>query len=132
MPRRKKIRITISYIIIIAAIAGVLLAGLDITSGNITMFNYVDFLSGFTTWAFQLRFDWLMLLFLLPLTVGLFLVSRKGIPVADSVLVLIMGTLFSAPLLAGFTEFGLHPYRYIPLVVFFAVGVGTLLSKKTK
>ena len=132
IPRRKKIHITISYVIIIVTMAGVLLAGLEIYGGTFTTFNYVDFWSSFTVWAFQLRFDWLMLLFLLPLTVGLFLVSRKGIPVADSVLVLIMGTLLSAPLLASFTDFGLHPYRFIPLVVFFAIGVGTLLSKKTK
>jgi len=50
---------------------------------------------------------------------------------ADSILILIAGTLFSAPLLLGFTEFNTQPYRLIPFIVFFAMGVGTLLSRKT-
>ena len=33
-------------------------------------------------------------------------------------------------LLTGFTEVTSQPYRYVPLVVFFAMGVGTILSKK--
>ena len=150
IPKGKKIRITISYVIIFVIIIGIILPGIfstDIISddikigddsrgyllskaGKITMFNYSDFWSGLTTWAFQLRFDWLVLLFLLPLTVCLFLMSRKGILESDSVLVLIVGALLSIPLLSAFTNFNLHPYRYIPLVVFFAVGVGTLLSKR--
>jgi len=48
------------------------------------------------------------------------------------VLVLIAGMLFSAPLVTGFTDITNQPYRFIPLVVFFAMGVGMLLSKKEK
>ena len=134
IPKRKKIRITISYVIIFVVMLAISLA--SVASGERTIagdqlgFDYSEFWSGFTKWTFQLRFDWLVLLFLLPLTVGLFLTSRKGILEADSILILLMGILLSAPLLSGFTGFLIHPYRFMPLIVFFAIGVGTLLSKK--
>jgi len=64
------------------------------------------------------------------LTVGLILVARSGIKEADSILVLMGGTLLAAPLLAGFTGFNVYPYRYIPFIIFFSIGVGILLSRK--
>jgi len=73
----------------------------------------------------------LVLLFIFPLIVGLFIAARNGIRHADSIMVLIGGILFSVPLLTGFTELTNQPYRFVPLVVFFAIGVGILLTKKS-
>lgn len=134
--RKKKFYILISYIIIvIVGIIGLFIVGIDF-GGEIAQrgltFDYYDFWSAFTAWSFQLRFDNLFLLFIVPLTVTLFLISRQGFPQAASALVLIAGTIIAMPLLAAFTGFNLHPYRYVPLVVFFAIGVGTLLPKNTK
>jgi len=136
IPRKKKFYILISYIIIgIIGIIGLFILGIDF-GGEIAQrgltFDYIDFWSAFTAWSFQLRFDSLFLLFIVPLTVTLFLISRQGFPQADSALVLIAGTIIAMPLLAALTGFNLHPYRYVPLVVFFAIGVGALLSKNTK
>ena len=128
LPQRKKILITISYVIILVIFGLVLFLEKPTL---ITNFDNNDFWLGFSSWSFQLRFDGLFLLFLLPLTVALFFKSRKGVDIADSILILIAGTLFSAPLLAGFTEYNVHPYRLIPFIVFFAMGIGTLLSRKT-
>ncbi|MGI0082467.1 MAG: hypothetical protein ACREAG_04100, partial [Nitrosopumilaceae archaeon] len=72
-----------------------------------------------------------VLIFLLPLVMGLFIASRRGMMQADSIMVLILGMLLSAPFLQGFTDFTNQPYRFVPLIVFFAMGVGTILSKKT-
>ena len=131
MPRKNKIYITISYVVI-AAIIAVAPFYLDSSRlDDILPFDYSDFWSGFTAWAFQLRFDWAVLLFILPLIVGLFLTSRRGIPEADSILVLLMGILILGPLLVGFTFYVSNPYRFVPMRVFFAVGVGNLLSKRT-
>jgi len=129
IPRRKKIKITISYGVLVS----VMLVGaflVDTGPSIIKPFSNFDFWDGFTTWASMLRLDGLVLLFLLPLTVGLFMISRNGVREADSILILLGGILISAPLLAAFTDFNIQPYRYMPLIVFFAVGVGTLLSKK--
>ena len=60
---------------------------------------------------------------------GLFILSRRGLKIADAIIVQIVGIIFVMPLLSAMTSFDLHPYRYVPLVGFFAIGVGTLLSK---
>lgn len=100
------------------------------TSGVEAALGWSGFWQGFTSFSFQLRFDILIIIFLLPLIVGLFIASRSGIKQADSVMFLIAWTLFSAPLLTGFTDQTNQPYRFLPLVVFFAMGVGVLLSKR--
>jgi len=130
--RKNKIILTISYLVIIGILAaGVLLISDSPYRNSLINFDIAEFWSGFTAWAFQLRIDGLVLVFLLPLIVGLFLKARQGNQELDSILVLIAGILFAAPLLAGFTEFNLQPYRWIPLIVFFAIGVGALFSKSS-
>ena len=93
-------------------------------------FDADSFWLGFTSFSYQLRFDGLIILFILPLVVGLFIASKKGLIHGDSILVLIGWTLLTAPLLTGFTELTNQPYRFVPLIVFFAMGVGLLFSKK--
>jgi len=93
-------------------------------------FDSNDFWLGFTSFSYQLRFDGLVLLFILPLIAGLFIASRNGIKQAESIMVLIGGVLLSAPILTGFTEQTAQPYRFVPLIAFFAIGVGVLLSKR--
>jgi len=131
---RKKIYILISYFVIVTAGAvGILFTGgsaiIGLTPGNLT-FDVTDFLAGFTVWSFQLRSDIFFLMFILPLTVGLFLVARKDILHADSILVIIVGIILAMPLMAAMTGYNLHPYRYVPLIVFFGIGVGMLFSNK--
>jgi len=69
LPQRKKILITISYVIILVIFGLVLFLEKPTL---ITNFDNTDFWLGFSSWSFQLRFDGLFLLFLLPLTVVLF------------------------------------------------------------
>jgi len=134
IPTRKKIYIIISYIVISTAIAvGILFLDVNVGGGlgdGELTFDVEDFLAGFTAWSFQLRTEIFLLMFILPLTVGLFLVARKDIPHADSILVIIVGIILAMPLLAAMTDVRLHPYRYVPLIVFFGIGVGMLFSNK--
>jgi len=128
--KKTKIILTISYVIIfLVVLSTIVFADRQGYGRALTSFEFEEFVAGFTTWAFQLRIDGLVLVFLLPLTIGLFIKSRQGFKEADSILVLITGILLSAPFLVGFTEFNIQPYRWIPLIVFFAIGVGVLLSK---
>jgi len=128
--KNKKIILVISTTVII------LVGGLAAMSGNEgdisenEEFDDKEFWMGFTSFSYQLRFDGLIILFLLPLIVGLFIASKKGIKHADSLMILISGMLIIAPFLTAFTNQTNQPYRFIPLVVFFAMGVGVLLSKK--
>ena len=53
-------------------------------------------------------------------------------PHADSIMFLILAMLLSAPIIVGFLGTSNTPYRFLPLVVFFAIGVGILFSKRVK
>jgi hypothetical protein len=128
--KRKKILVLLGYLgTVIISIALVVSLGINV-SGRSEDFKSQEFWMGFTSLAYQLRFDGLILLFLLPLIVGLFIASRKNVKTAESVMILICGMLLVTPFLSGFTIETNQPYRLVPLVVFFAIGVGTLLSKR--
>ena len=76
--------------------------------------------------------DSLLLLTIFPVVVGLVLLAKNHLKEADSILLLILGTLIAGPILIMFTNFyEILPYRYIPLIVFFAIGIGMFFSKKS-
>ena len=127
--RQKKIRLAVSYgVIVVLGIVLLSVAGVSLL--EVGKFNSHDFWGGFTAFSSEFRFDGLVLVLLLPLTVGLFIASRRRVAHTDSIMFLIMGMLLSAPLMQGFSDLINAPYRFVPLVVFFAIGVGILLSKK--
>jgi len=122
---KKRMYVLIFYTILI--IAG-LFAASDLFDSDIT-YQPENFIKGFVQFSYQLRFDPIILIFLLPLTVALFLKSLKGFHQGNSIQILISGFLLIPPLLITFTQQTNEPYRLIPLVVFFAIGVSTLLGK---
>ena len=127
IPRNRKLAIVVPTVIIIAA-GGALSS--QIIDDTQEPFNSNEFWVGFVSFAQQLRLDGLVLLFVLPLIVGLFLAAKNGIKQAESIMVLISGILILAPILTGFTDQTNQPYRFVPLIVFFAIGVGVLLTKR--
>lgn len=138
---RSKVSKTTKVIVCVACIVIVLSLYAVVSSRGISFvlaggqqeeFSSKEFWMGFTSFAYQMRFDGLVILFILPLIVGLFVAARHGINHAESIMVLISGILLIAPILTGYTDQTNQPYRFVPLVVFFAVGVGTLLSKKAQ
>ncbi|MBS3926373.1 MAG: hypothetical protein KGZ34_06770 [Nitrosarchaeum sp.] len=131
MTRKKKMLILLSYLVIVlVSVLVVVSLGINV-SGRSEGFSYQEFMIGFTSFAYQLRFDGIVLSFLIPLIFGLFIASIKKVRNAESVMILIMGTLLVAPFLTGFTIETNQPYRFVPLIVFFAIGVGTLLTKRS-
>ena len=129
---KKKPRIIISYLLLVSILLGAVFSGMTSIGPEFSelSFDFGEFFQGFSAWSYQMRFDNLVLIFYLPLTVGLILLSRRGIREADSILVLIGVTLVAAPLLSGFTGYNVFPYRYIPFIIFFSIGVGTLFSRR--
>ncbi len=124
-------------IIVSGITAGIILAGgiasmgsFSAAQGTEEKFDAKEFQMGFTSFSYQLRSDGMVMLFIIPLMVGLFIVSRNGIKHGESMMVFIAGMLLIAPILTGFTTLTNQPYRFVPLVVFFAIGVGVLLSKR--
>lgn len=133
--KQNKVRCVIFYgVIVILGIAFLSVMETSIWNlgfeAKVGKFSAHDFWGAFTSLSSSLRFDGLVLLFLPLLTLGLFHASRMGIVHADSVMFLILGMLLSGPLIDGFSDFIMVPYRFIPLIVFFAMGTGILLSRK--
>jgi len=127
--KRRKIIITISYGVILGVSAVILLVD-DGVYDDVLHVDFTEFWIGFTAWSNQMRFDFLIILSILPLIVGLFFTSRRGIKEADAILVLIMGSLLAGPVLASLTDFYyIRPYHHMPLIVFFSMGVGIFLSR---
>ena len=91
-----------------------------------------EFFLAFNALGYTLRYDLVIVLSLLPLTLGLFFKFRKeNSKKVDSILVLILTALLAGPVISMLTDFYfILPYRFLPLIVFVAVGIGVLLSKK--
>ena len=122
----KKHKIILSGVIIALLLVGSsMMAVSDIANEE---FTWHEFWVGFSAFAFQMRFDVIIILFLVPLVFGLFVASKNNRH-ANSISILIIGILLTAPLLTGMTDKTNQPYRFMPMVIFFAVGVGILFSK---
>ena len=130
IPKNKKIFVIITHVLVII-ISVIIFQYSDAVYGNVVDIEVSEFWIGFTTLSSNLRFDILLLLLLLPVSVGLFLKAKMGSKNSISLLVLISGTILVTPVLEMITDYYfVYPYRYVPLVVFFAIGLSTLFSKK--
>jgi len=134
LPKRKKILLISSYFLVIAI--GLVLIFIQIipipdylTVDNTSTFSGSKIIGGFAIILSQFRYDGVIVVFLLPLVVCLFLASKKGISNANAILILIGGMILLTAFIPVLTSQGNTPYRILPLVFFFAIGVGTLLSK---
>ena len=128
--RRTKIAMLISYVAVIVLVITVVSAG-DSVYSDILEIDNSKFILGFQAISSQLRFDFFFIMALLPVTVGLMFLSKNKLKHADSILILIFGTIIASPLLVAFTfHYEILPYRFIPLLVFFSIGAGMFFSKK--
>ena len=124
--KNQKIIITSSMIVLLV-VGGAIFLGTQ-EFDKVSSFKTDRFWEGLTSFAIQMRLDGITILFLVPLIFGLFLSSKK-FKHANSISILIAGVLLSGPILAGMTDQTNQPYRFIPLIVFFAIGTGMLLPR---
>jgi len=129
--RKQKILTALSFsVIIVIGLVAIFLLEIDptgIASRDYSDIN--DLWRGFGVLGFMFGLDSMFLILLIPLIIGLFILSRKGMVLADALMLLIVGVLLSAPLTV-FAGHHVYPYRIVPYLVFFSIGVGTLLSSK--
>ena len=129
---KKKLGILFSYILIIGISAIVIFSG-DTIYPDVVKIDSSKFFIGLATFAPLLRYDFFLLLTILPVVVGLTFLAKNKNDQIDSILFLILGTLLAGPILIIFTNFyEILPYRYIPLIIFFSIGVGMFFSKKNE
>ena len=130
---RKKLFTLVSYAASLIIILLVFSFGESIYFDVISI-SSSEFLLAFNALGYALRYDLIIVLSLLPLTLGLFFKFRKeNTKKADTIFVLILTALLAGPILAMLTAFQpvpVLPHRFLPLIVFVAVGIGVLLSKK--
>ena len=130
--RRTKTAILISYVVTVSLAIALVFLGDTIYPGVIDI-NYSKFILGFQVIITQLRFDLFFIMTLLPVTVGLMFLSKNKLKQADSILILIFGTIIASPILVTFTyHYEILPYRFIPLLIFFSIGVGMFFAKNSK
>ena len=130
IPKRTKFLLLVSYVAIIIISIIIIFSG-DTIYPSIIQIDPSKFFIGLATFGPLLRYDFFIILSILPVVVGLTILAKHKQQI-DSILFLILGTLIAGPVLIIFTNFyEILPYRYIPLIVFFAVGIGMFFSKKS-
>ena len=106
-------------------------SGRSIIYDDIVRFDFIAFLEGFTGWGNSMQLDPFAILCILPIAIGWFIKSLNGIKQSDSILFMLAGTILAGPLISLVTDFYfILPYRFIPFIIFMAIGVGIILSKK--
>jgi len=128
--RKKKILTVGSYVIV--ALMGIYGAIAWKAATSLSAINTNGFWSAYNAFTYQLRFDPVVVIFLMPVIVMLFFRARKGAYHADSILLILLSTVLLQPLASAFTAASSEPYRFMPLIVFFAISVGMILSKNFK
>ena len=131
IPKRTKLFLFGSYGLILGITYWIFENGRSIIYDDIVRYDLNAFLDGFTGWGNSMQFDPFAIVIILPLTVMLFFKSRNGLKQADSIMILIAGSILAGPLISLITDFYfILPYRFIPFIVFMAIGIGLLFSKK--
>ena len=131
IPTKTKLFLFGSYGIILGITYWIFENGRSIIYDDIIRYDFNAFLDGFTGWGNSMQLDPFALLFILPLSVMLFFKSRNGLKQADSILILLAGSILAGPLISFVTDFYfILPYRFIPFIIFMSIGVGLLFSKK--
>ena len=129
--KRKKYLVFCSYIAIIIIAISILFLGKSIYT-DVVEIEPSKFFLGFADTAMQFRYDTFFTIMLLPVTVGLYLISKNNTD-TDTIHSLILGTIIFSPILITFTYFyDILPYRFVQTLVFFAIGVGFFFSKRIK
>ena len=131
IPTKTKLFLFASYGLVLGITYWIFENGRSIIYDDIIRYDFNAFLDGFTGWGNSMQLDPFVLLFIMPLAVMLFFKSRNGLKQADSILILLSGSILAGPLISLVTEFYfILPYRFIPFIIFMAIGVGLLFSKK--
>jgi len=131
IPKKTKYFLFGTYGVVLAITYWIFESGRSIIYDDIVKIDFNSFIDGFTGWGNNMQLDPLAILSIIPLTVGLFIKSLRGTKQADSILILIMGTLLAGPLISLVTDFYfILPYRFIPFIVAIAIGFGVFLSKE--
>ena len=125
-------KISIKKKIVLLSLFSILIfAGAALVTSSSSGIELDNILKGFVSFSYQMRFDGLVIVFLVPIITGLYLISKNN-QYANTVSIMISWNLMAGPLLLVLTEVSTQPYRWIPVVVFFAIGAAMILTNQKK
>jgi hypothetical protein len=127
---KTKISILISYGMMLGLV--ITIWSLDASVyDNILRIDITKFFTAIVKTSYQIRFDTLLLASIFPLVIGLIIRAKHGYNIAVPILFLITGSIFAGAVIEMLSDhFVILPYRFIPTIVFFAVGIGILFNHK--
>lgn len=131
---KQKIMSIIPYVIIgivIFIAIFIIFPDSELLPDSTLFFHPTKFISGLTIFSYQLRFDLLILMSLVPLNFLLYKKSLAGHKHAQSLQILLAIIILSGPLLTGLLNFLTNPYRLVSFVVFFAISFGYIFGKSS-
>ena len=132
IPKQSKLILFGLYAVAIGIMYWIFESGRSIIYDDIIRYDFDAFLDGFAGWGNSMQLDPFIVLCMIPLIIGLFVKSLKGLKQADSILIILAGSILAGPLISLITDFYfILPYRFIPFVIFTAIGIGVIFSKKT-
>jgi hypothetical protein len=128
--KKTKFLIMTSYAVMIGIVLAIWSLDASVYS-NILRFEISELLTALAKTSYQLRFDYLFLSSFLPLTLALIIKAKNHVHNAASILFLISGSIFAGAIVEILSyHFVILPYRFVPTLVFFAVGIGILFNSK--
>ena len=130
LPTKRKISLLVTYAIMFTIIIVIWSVDASVYD-NIIRIDFNQILTAIAKTSYQLRFDTLFLVGLLPLTIGLILKAKNNSNFAVPILFLITGSIFAGAIVEMLSaHFVILPYRFVPTIVFFAIGIGILFNQQ--
>ena len=130
LPTKRKFSLLVTYAIMFTIIIVIWSVDASVYD-NIIRIDFNQILTAIAKTSYQLRFDTLFLVGLLPLTIGLILKAKNNSNFAVPILFLITGSIFAGAIVEMLSaHFVILPYRFVPTIVFFAIGIGILFNQQ--
>ena len=130
LPIKRKISLLVTYAIMFTIIIVIWSVDASVYD-NIIRIDFNQILTAIAKTSYQLRFDTLFLVGLLPLTIGLILKAKNNSNFAVPILFLVTGSIFAGTVIEMLSaHFVILPYRFVPTIVFFAIGIGLLFNQQ--
>lgn len=123
--KKQKLVAAIPYLAFSAAMPVLVAGRVVVSSFGFDTGLFWDVING---WPVLLALDGFFFVLLLPLIVALYLKVRRGVVLAESIIVFIMLNLWIPPFLTGSIGVANTAYRAVPLLVFFSIGIGMLMA----
>lgn len=125
--KRDKLILLISYGIIISIIITAFLTSNLVHTSNVD-FNINNLISSFNEMGNSLRFDSLIILLMIPVLI--ILANKKG-EIRNKITIIFFGisiVILSQPIMFSLIDMTIQPYRFIPLIVFYSIGIGIIFT----